>query len=278
MLQQAFRKDKALGLQSELLAARYHCQDGHKRVYVGLHNQNLQAMSISIHVHRENSNYKGEMPVLVAHQQRGCERWCLFTGCCRLHWMVLGTQKAVRPRTPLVQQSCQACRDIPPTSDTSFSLTLLWWEEGGDPRIGALLEVCVCRVRPVKRKKECKWWECQGAGGPLTQAGRKMKKLGSWRRRGEVGLWLRVEWDASRSVATEARRQKKKPSSMARMWQIPSRLEDCMLWFLASQLQQCQAKHQGHSCQNLALGNPESPACVRASSMIVSFSLSVGQK
>lgn len=52
MLQQAFRKDKALDLQSELLAARYHCQDGHKRVDAGFNNQNLEATSISIHVHR----------------------------------------------------------------------------------------------------------------------------------------------------------------------------------------------------------------------------------
>lgn len=35
-----------------------------------------------------------------------------------------------------------------------------------------LLWKCVCRVRPVKRKKECKWWECQGARR-ASDSGRK---------------------------------------------------------------------------------------------------------
>lgn len=54
-----FRKGKALGLQSELLSARYHCQDGHKRADVGFNNQNLQAMSISVHVHRAKQQLQG---------------------------------------------------------------------------------------------------------------------------------------------------------------------------------------------------------------------------
>lgn len=59
--------------------------------------------------------------------------------------MRLGTRKAVRYRTPLVQQGCQACRDIPPTSETLFSVILLWWEDGikREPKMGAPLEVCV---------------------------------------------------------------------------------------------------------------------------------------
>lgn len=59
MLQQPIRKDKALDLQSELLAARYHCQHGHKRVDVGFNNQNLQVMSVPIHVHRAKQQLQG---------------------------------------------------------------------------------------------------------------------------------------------------------------------------------------------------------------------------
>lgn len=59
MLQQAFRKDETLGVQSELLAARHHCQDGHERVDVGFNSQNPQATSVSLHVHRAKQQLQG---------------------------------------------------------------------------------------------------------------------------------------------------------------------------------------------------------------------------
>lgn len=45
-----------LDLESELLGARCHCQDGHKRDGVRFYNQNLEAMTIFIHVHKTNQH------------------------------------------------------------------------------------------------------------------------------------------------------------------------------------------------------------------------------
>lgn len=137
-------------------------------------------------------------------------------------------------------------------------------------------------------RKNVKWWECQDAGGPLTQAGRKVKKCSRWRRRGEVGLWLRLErrqWDASRSVATEARRQKRKHWSIARMWHAaPNPFQAGGLRVLVAVFSPpdyssaMEIKEEG-SCQNLALGNCETHASVEASSMILCcLSLSAGKK
>lgn len=133
-LQRALRKEKRLDLESELLAARYHFQDGHKRVSIGFYNQDLEAESGFIHIH-------------------GVRQHTITAAC------ILPTSQT---------------RDLAVVERAHFS--------------GCSFGNCVCRVRPVKRKKECKRWECQDAGGPLTQTGRKMKKCSSWRRRGEVRL------------------------------------------------------------------------------------------
>lgn len=139
-LQQALRKEKRLDLESELLAAGYHFQDGHTRVGIRLYNQDLEAESGFIHMHGVGQH-------------------------------------------TITRAGCTTAACILPTSQT---LDLAVVERAH--LSGCSFGNCVCRVRPVKRKKECKRWECQDAGGPLTQTGRKMKKCSSWRRRGEVRL------------------------------------------------------------------------------------------
>lgn len=61
MLQQAFRKDKALDLQSELLAARYHRMDTRELMRdLTIKTWRLRAFpSMST---EQNSSNKGEMP------------------------------------------------------------------------------------------------------------------------------------------------------------------------------------------------------------------------
>lgn len=164
------------------------------------------------------------------------------SGFIHIHWV---KQHAI------TRAGCNTAAYILPTSQT---LDLAVVERAH--LSGCSFGNCVRRVRPVKRKKECKRWECQDAGGPLTQTGRKMKKCSSWRRCGEVRLWVRLEGrqrDVSWPVASEARRQKRKHwrvSGCGILHQTPSRLEDCMteLPFIALLVvQQCQAsREQSH--------------------------------
>ena len=74
MLQQAFGKVKAIGLESELLAARYQCQDGHKRVVVEFNNQNLETVSVFNHVHPITAITRVRCLFWMIRSQRGGER------------------------------------------------------------------------------------------------------------------------------------------------------------------------------------------------------------